>query len=155
MIGEGEDGVDHINIYSKGKTALGKFLSNFTYSPFEGIHGRFNSIEGYWYFLRTGDERFRDLFGYNAKKLGEELPSIPVYEEDEFRSLIKQAIDQKLKNNSTWLPHFAESILPFCHYYEYGGKRVDAKYEWIVEHFENRRQLMKTYYKKQNDTENR
>ena len=28
-----KDGIDHINIYSKGKTELGKYLSNFTYAP--------------------------------------------------------------------------------------------------------------------------
>lgn len=148
MIGEGEDGFDHINIYSKGKTELGRWMSNFTYAPIEVPHGKFTSIEGYWYFLKTGDERFKHLHGYKAKALGDSLPDKAIWPANEFQFLICQAIDQKLRNGGIWLRHFSESILPFCHYYEYGGKRVDAGYEWIIEHFEDRRRLLKEHYGK-------
>ena len=44
------DGIDHINVYSKGKTVLGRALSNFSYSririPFLGT---FLSVEAFWY----------------------------------------------------------------------------------------------------------
>lgn len=32
------DGIDHINVYSKGKTELGKLLSNFARTPFENAN---------------------------------------------------------------------------------------------------------------------
>jgi hypothetical protein len=43
-----DDGITHINIYSKGKTELGRWLSNFTYHPIETEDGKFDSVEGYW-----------------------------------------------------------------------------------------------------------
>jgi len=46
-----EDGVTHINIYSKGRTTLGQMLSNFEDSPFTCEDGNFRSIEDYWYWL--------------------------------------------------------------------------------------------------------
>lgn len=40
------DGIDHINIYSKGKTTLGRMLSNFACTPFTHPEdGKFASIE--------------------------------------------------------------------------------------------------------------
>lgn len=46
-----KDGIDHINIYSKAKTALGLFLSNFAQCDLETEDGEFSSIEAYWYWL--------------------------------------------------------------------------------------------------------
>ena len=34
-----DDGITHINIYSQGKTQLGRFLSNFEPSPIETEDG--------------------------------------------------------------------------------------------------------------------
>lgn len=51
MIDHNKDGIDHINIYSKGRTALGRFLSNFAQAEIETEDGEFASIEGYWYWL--------------------------------------------------------------------------------------------------------
>ena len=43
------DGVDHINIYSRGKTQLGRMLSNFYLSPFNHpVYGGFNTVEGFY-----------------------------------------------------------------------------------------------------------
>lgn len=39
------DGIDHINIYSKGKTELGCLLSNFAFSPFTINNDTFPSVE--------------------------------------------------------------------------------------------------------------
>ena len=57
------DGIDHINIYSKGKTSLGRWLSNFAKSPIETEDGHFDSIEGYWYWywLSSKDDTLRAL----------------------------------------------------------------------------------------------
>ena len=54
MFQPNEDGITHINICSKGKTELGRLLSNFAHTPFwlQGA-GRFESVEGYWFWLGT------------------------------------------------------------------------------------------------------
>jgi hypothetical protein len=68
-----EDGIGHINVYSKAKTKLGRELSNFSFSPFTHPEdGKFNSIEGYWYWLGCKQEKLRKVWGYAAKRLGRE-----------------------------------------------------------------------------------
>ena len=44
-----EDGITHVNVYSRGLTTLGRWLSNFAHCPIETEDGPFASIEGYWY----------------------------------------------------------------------------------------------------------
>lgn len=48
------DGINHINIYSKGRTALGKYLSMFQMCDvwYTTPHGKFKTLEGYYHFLR-------------------------------------------------------------------------------------------------------
>lgn len=146
MIIEGEDGVTHINIYSKAKTEFGRWLSNFTQVELVLDEGTFQSIEGYWYYLSTKDERFKTLYGWTAKKLGKEITSEKInVPEQVFREKIKKALDIKIKTESKWITN---SELPFCHYYEYAGKKIDAGYEWIVEHIERRRRDCKEHKRK-------
>lgn len=145
MIIKGKDGITHINVYSQGDTTLGTWLSNFSYSPIciPG-DGEFKSIEGYWYWLSSKDERLRELIGFEAKKLGRSLEK--KYIIDDFEAKIKLAIDIKIKSNSDMMKELYESTLPFCHYYSYGGKRKDAGYDWIIEHIEDRRSLLKNHF---------
>lgn len=51
------DGVNHINIYSKGVTSVGRVLSNFytPSEPYDTAHGTFVSLEGYYHWLRVAD----------------------------------------------------------------------------------------------------
>lgn len=70
MILQGEDGKDFINIYSKGKTSIGQWLSNFAHTPFKCEHGIFASIESYWYWLGCEDDDLRNLYGWQAKTEG-------------------------------------------------------------------------------------
>ena len=73
MIIKGLDGDTHINIYSKGQTELGKWLSNFTFHPIKIDGIVFKSIETYWYYLLTDDVQILDTFGYKSKELGKEI----------------------------------------------------------------------------------
>lgn len=142
------DGKDFINIYSKGKTSLGRWLTNFARSPIEiPEHGCFQSIEGYWYWLGTRDERLRDLVGFQAKQLGRQLKSDKQVESvDGFEEFIKAAIDLKLKSRYDMMQALAATDLPLFHFYEYGNKRIDAGYEWILEHIDLRRRQLKEYF---------
>ena len=137
-----DDGVTHIDIYSKGKTELGRWLTNFSYSPFNNPeYGKFLSMEGFWYWVSTGmkEERFRTLVGFKAKELGKTMKVVDVGEE--FESIIKQGIRQKLISDKAKLRELLECNLPLAHYYVYGGKCVSAGYEWITKYIESVRKI--------------
>jgi hypothetical protein len=138
MINPNDDGISHINIYSQGKTELGKMLSNFYKYKIITKDGEFNSVEGYWYWLGIEDcqekDILRKLYGYNAKKNGNELkkkyaPRI----DEEFEKKILNAIWYKVKRNSYMFTSDIAS-LPLEHYYNFGGKVVDVKdkYSWMI-----------------------
>ena len=161
------DGVDHINIYSKGKTELGKLLTNFAHTPFDCDYGHFESVEGFWYWLKTllldtnwskeqkvKIEILRSAYGYEAKKLGRELLSKNIDESDKisidenFKSDILKAIRCKLNQNKHIKMMLARSNLPFAHYYFYGKEDNPKIYElpeyhWQIEYFEKVRTYLK------------
>lgn len=141
------DGVDHINVYSKGATELGRQLSNFAHAPFRHTQdGQFASVEGYWYWLSTGSkhEGLRVMHGYQAKQYGKVLPKVQV---DDFNERVKEAIRCKLRQNRNILHALTDSTLPLTHYYWYGT--VDnpniitlERHSWIIEELERIRRLM-------------
>lgn len=121
------DGLDHINVYSKGKTFLGRSLSNFAKTPFEiPSKGKFDTVEGFWYWTMTGLEKFRTLSGWECKKMGDSCKknrSHPTEME------LLEAYSAKLNSH----PNIAEMLhnnkLPLAHYYVYNNKVVEPK-EW-------------------------
>lgn len=117
-----DDGVSHINVYSKGKTDLGKF----------------NSIEGYWYWLSCADEKLRELDGFDAKLYGRAAGGEDWIEDDEFKMKIKQAICYKIIAHN--VIDFIKSELTFKHYYVYNNKIVEPKEgKWITKYLEELR----------------
>ena len=142
MINPNEDGITHTNIYSKGKTELGRFLSNFTYFPFTCEDGDFNSVEGYWYWLSTGDDRLRKLDGWEAKKLGRELRGEDWNDSDEFKRKITAAIKIKLDYAKNELSTIR---FPLKHYYVFRkcGREIEEivnepfSGRWIIEYIES------------------
>lgn len=140
------DGIDHINIYSKGNTELGRYLSNFAHAPFtHPVYGEFQSLEGFWYYNLTGNEQLRNLYGYTAKSKGQELCKHRINDEWGIdRREVKVAILCKLTQNDPELfQDFLDSDLPFRHYYNFGGKIVEpAEGKWIVEFFTDLRKLL-------------
>jgi len=143
------DGVDHINIYSKGKTYLGQFLSNFTQANIETAEGTFKSIEGYWYWLSNGQDVMRDLYGYKAKQEGKKYPRIYQLPDETFKAKIKQACWYKMVTTDWALREMYNSTLPFTHYYVFGNGVVkDAGHKWLVEMWEFYRQHVKTQWGK-------
>lgn len=142
-----DDGVTHINIYSGGKTPLGRFLSNFTYATTETPHGRFNSLEGYYHYLKStmaiiGSPNSNELFhqyndtlyqlrqasGKSAQHFGralrQQLMANGVWFDDT-QSIIKnglfvEALKSKI-SSSGYRERFLASTLPFTHYYLFGN----------------------------------
>lgn len=148
------DGIDHINVYSKGKTDLGRKLTNFAKTPFFCEDGKFQSIEGYWYWLLCHQanpierEKLRDLSGFAAKKLGRELDAKhwPRDEQNLFRAKIKEAFNRKLESNPEIARMLIESELPLVHYYAYGGKIVyDGKSDWLIDYMMEVRKDLKSF----------
>jgi hypothetical protein len=147
-----EDGITHINIYSKGATPLGKMLSNFYKFPILTPDGDFLSVEGYWYWLSIPEnnprrEEMRAVYGFNAKKLGKEiLKDTPKEEQrfdDNFEEKILLAIWRKFRRNAHLITEDLK-YLPMEHYYNYGGKVVDCgdKYPWMLEGITKMRDIL-------------
>lgn len=71
-----EDGITHINAYSKGKTKLGRMLSNMSDIGIDHPeYGKFKTLEGFYWWLKTGRETdfFRTGSGFECRNLGQEL----------------------------------------------------------------------------------
>lgn len=163
-----EDGITHINVYTKGKTELGKMLSNMYKSPtrinFENENLIFNTIEGFWYFLIVyygsglKDYRFLEFNGFKSKEEGRikikelNINSSEIKEEEYFKEEIIKALKEKVKQNKKILTEISYSNLIFKHYYFY-GKEENAKviekneYNWIIDVFEEIRKKMKVFLK--------
>lgn len=122
-----EDGITHINVYSKGKTELGRLLSNFAHTPFTIEEGTFQSVEGYWYWVMTKDERLKNLHGFEAKKLGRQLLRT---EESVSREQLLRAYKAKLEQTPGLCTLLRTNSLPLVHYYVHEG-RVVNKSQWF------------------------
>ncbi|EEE9654043.1 hypothetical protein DFV33_04735 [Salmonella enterica subsp. enterica serovar Bareilly] len=58
------DGLNHFNIYSQGRTEIGRMASNFYARPGEYFvtpHGPFRTLEGYYHYLRILDYLMREI----------------------------------------------------------------------------------------------
>ena len=138
------DGINHINVYSKGITIFGQRLSNFAQTPFVlPEHGSFQSIEGYWYWLSTKDDKLRELHGYEAKTYGREIRGADWPKDEDFKRCILEAIRAKIDQNK-YLQHYfrymaAVGPLPFKHYYVQAGAVVYPKEgcQWILDEFDS------------------
>ena len=145
-----EDGKTHLNIYSKARTALGLFLSNFTEVELETDDGPFVSVEAYWYWLSTAADHperdiLRTLYGWVAKKKGRELRG-PDYDADgdvDFQKKIKKVLRYKIEN-SKFKKEFTVSTLPFAHYYVHFNRViVPESGQWQTAYFEELRKEFK------------
>lgn len=134
-----KDGVDHINIYSKSETKLGKMLSNFYHFEFDTDYGIFQSIEGYWYYvgINTSDDNkniLKTLYGFQAKQVGKELKKkYGDRIELDFEKKIFTCIYTKVLANKHLLNE-NNINLPLTHYYKYKDKIVDVsnRYDWLI-----------------------
>lgn len=142
-----EEGITHINAYSKSKTQLGKLLSNFARSGIHTKHGSFESIEGLWYWLLTKDESLRTMYGWQAKNIGRKKldeKSKEDFLEESFIQSIKEAIDYKISSNSTLRSLLKQNTLPIVHYYSYGDKVIEPQSnKWLWEYYEAKSKELK------------
>lgn len=145
MLSPSTDGIDHINVYSQGKTELGRLLTNFANTPFVCEDGAFTSVEGYWYWLGTREPILRTVHGYKAKQLGKTFTNSVSLDADIFRTKIRKAINAKINAHPHIKQLLKESTLPLEHYYVFNGIVKDAGYKWILEHLNNVRVWLKIH----------
>lgn len=146
------DGVDHVNIYLKGRTSLGRMLSNlYSCNIIIPDAGTFRTLEGYWYWLSVPDPRLRELNGFAAKALGRELKRLNHFTEiKDFEEKIREAIWYKLIQNPDIRIALTKSDLPLKHYYVYGNSIKPnvvelPKFDWLVGIFEEFRRYFKVH----------
>lgn len=147
-----DDGVTHINVYTRGATSLGRDLSNLADIPVNHpIHGQFRTMEGLWFYLTTGatNEMFRVMNGWDARRLGKSMEKVW---SNDFNTMVKIGLTAKiLQNRELTLKLMTEHTdLNFYHYYYYGKapnvKLVVPKgHDWQMKHLGRiRRMLMNT-----------
>lgn len=136
-----EDGITHINIYSKGNTTLGRALSNWTPCTIKTSIGEFRSIEGLIFYLGSFNEKLRTVVGYETKELGEKVDRGIRLPDDIFRRIVVEGMKSKLEALVPSLRNqFYRDKLPFTHYYRYGNKIIEIpKWQWQVEAWEELR----------------
>lgn len=140
------DGKTHINVYSKGRTKLGRMLSNFYHAEFTIPNdGTFQSIEGYWYWLSCKNDKLRTLHGYEAKRQGRILRAEDWLENPEFKNKIRQAILNKITQNPDIAKALKASELMLTHYYvdQQNNPIVVNEADWMLEFIEEVRAALK------------
>lgn len=135
------DGVTHINVYSKGKTVVGRWLSNFAFQPIQIEGLTFCSIEGYWYWLGNNDPKLKVLSGLAAKAYGTDLHKTYGFDKlPDFQEKIEAALRLKAAARPDMMKILRETDLPLVHYYFIRGKVVAPKaHRWVVEFWEKLR----------------
>lgn len=145
--GPDNDGKTHINVYTKGKTKLGRMLTNMSDFPVNiPEDGYFQSMEGYWYWLSTGKkfEAFREMNGYEAKKHGKDMPR---HFAMDFKDKIRHALFLRCEQSPKLKQALIDSPdLPFKHYYCYGDHDdtvIFPPFDWVTDELE----YLRKYYK--------
>lgn len=138
-----EDGFGHINVYMKGKTEIGRKLSNLSHSPFiSPVYGNFASMEGFYYWVKSGmiHDELKSLHGFEAKAQGRVKPMVF---NERFTEILIHGLNCKLFCNVDILNGLMSTSLPLKHYYVYGNPRdkntlrivVPNGSEWLIDHY--------------------
>lgn len=146
-----QDGITHINIYSKGKTELGRALTNMSEIGFESpIYGKWPSVEAFWHYYLTGckHEHLRYVNCFEAKALGKLFRNGRLDKNGlstDQKEQILSAIRWKLRQNGWLLKSLIESTLPLTHYYVNGSRITRLpQYDWMVDEFKRVRTLKRS-----------
>lgn len=143
ILNPSEEGITHINVYSKSNLEIGRMLSNFYRFEIVTEDGVFQSVEAYWHYLGVNPNNesrdlLKNMYGFEAKNFGQELrkkDGIRI-DQDEFQRKISDAIFYKFVANKYMLLENEKFIsLPLEHYYNFDGRIVDVKdkYKWMID----------------------
>lgn len=141
-----DDGVDHINISSFGKTGLGQALSHASPIRFKhSIFGFFISMESFWHYIQSEeqDDRLRSMTGRNLQNFGRKLTRRMV---TNFRAIIMDSNYQRIMQNDKLKEELKNSTLPFDCYYidrETSFRKRLSYFHWMLQGFEEIRTALK------------
>lgn len=129
-----EDGETHVNVYSKGRTTLGRLLTNFAHTPFSIDGLFFASVEAWWYWRKAQwtDEaqinQLRNSYGFEAKRLGQILMRLDIADPSEAELL--RTYQAKTDSHADIRLMLRANKLPFDHYFVYDGTRRETRHRW-------------------------
>lgn len=151
-----DDGITHINVYSKSRCLLGRLLSNFAHTPFEIDGLSFMSVESWWYYFKMLNINNSMLFPiFDEEQITQVRNSIGKEAKNKFRELYKDDSKDfnpspeevrsvyliKANSNLDVYSLLVNSKLPFTHYYVMFNKKISAdKYLWTAELWEEIKQ---------------
>lgn len=136
------DGFDHINVFSKSRSKLGRMLSNFAHTPITINGNKFESIESWWYWMKMNSANGSSLFPYFTEeqissiklKVGKEAKEYfrSLFKEDSHifnpsKDELKQAYIQKIIEHPEIEKALIENKLPIDHYYMMFDKKISAE----------------------------
>lgn len=143
------DGINHINVYSKGKTELGRLLSNFAEIIIKTNNGDFNSVESWWYWTKMNNinsscliplfdekqlDEIRHRPGKSAKDYFRFLYKNDSTEVNPSREQLKEIYKLKLEQYPGIKKLLLKNTLPLAHYYMMFEKKISAdEYLWTVQ----------------------
>lgn len=151
-----DDGVTHINVYSRAETELGRWLSNFTAGEVVSeVGGKFASMEALYHYLKIFRtytlnrmnvhqdvveklEELKTKSGREAQVLGRDIKQLVrkkgvyTYEvpDEEFERIFTNALVHKLKSNEEMLEKLKDEVSdgkPLLHYYVLGKNTLIHK----------------------------
>jgi hypothetical protein len=130
-----DEGITHLNVYSKSRYPLGCFLSNFAHTPQLQYQGKnFASVEAFWYWKLTEREELCTLWGADAKNKGRLYPIIGKAPTE--RELV-EVYWNKIQPYTSITHHLKTNILPLVHYYTMYGKKINVdEYLWTAKLWE-------------------
>lgn len=142
------DGVDHINIWRRGETELGRFLAlDSDLAVNHKYFGRFGSVETFWYYIqsRERDDRIRSMYGKTLKNFIRKLTREQI---TNFRAMIADTMYQRVLQYPPLFHELKQSTLPFDYYYI--DKRSEAGvpirpnfFKWVLSAMEEIRRAIK------------
>lgn len=133
------DGVDHINIWERGTTELGRALSHGSRIKLtHDIFGKFSSMESFWYYMQSEerDDRMRNMSGQTLRSFARKMTPARIIN---FRAIIMDSNYQRIKANKPLAADLAKSTLPFECYFI--GKDSDVRirpnyFKWMIAGFD-------------------
>lgn len=135
------DGIDHINVYSKSRSKLGRSLSNFAHTPITLQDNYFESVESWWYWTKMininkttlfpvfSDEQLFEIttkVGKDAKSYFRELYPDDSGSFNPTKEELKIAYKQKLIQHPEIKDLLLLNKLPISHYYMMFDKQISA-----------------------------
>lgn len=141
-----KDGKDHINIYSKAATSVGRLWTNMQYMPFTSQEfGYTTSVEAVWHFVSTGCKHpeILQMKPFDAKKYAKTLPKD---KPQDFKDIIIRALKDRMAEHPIKRALLGASHLPLTHYYHYGTNDtiVYTPHDWLIQAIEDIRAQIKS-----------